>query len=235
MYANDLAYVHHTGFADLARGAAPFLVAELARARARRVVDLGCGSGLVAAALVAAGHEVTGIDLSPAMLAIARRHAKGARFVQGSLYQADRWGRAPLDAILAVGEPLSYLEPRTPALAPFFRRVARALRPGGVFAFDLIVAGSPSLTRRSFVDGDGWTVLVDSAEDGTCLTRTITTFTRGARGAWSRGDERHLVRILDVADVRRDLAAAGFTVRVRRSYGSHRLAVRRRAFLCRRT
>ena len=255
MYADNLAYVHHTGFADLARGAAPFLVQELARLcpRGGEIVDLGCGSGLLARALVDAGHDVTGVDLSPAMLAIARTHAARARFVEASLYDVDAWARpGGVDAVLAVGEPLSYLEPtsarapsrpRTPALAPFFRKVARALRPGGAFVFDVIVSGAPSLTKRSFVEGDGWAVLVDtrerSSKDGrrARLTRDITTFTRasGARShEWTRGHERHEVRVLDVEDVKRDLARAGFSVRVRRAYGTHALAVRRRAFLCRR-
>ena len=39
----------------------------------RRILDAGCGSGPLAAALVARGAEVTGFDGSPAMLELARR------------------------------------------------------------------------------------------------------------------------------------------------------------------
>jgi 2-polyprenyl-6-hydroxyphenyl methylase / 3-demethylubiquinone-9 3-methyltransferase len=40
-----------------------------------RVVDVGCGAGLLSESLAAAGARVTGIDMSPAMLEAARRHA----------------------------------------------------------------------------------------------------------------------------------------------------------------
>lgn len=40
-----------------------------------RVVDVGCGGGILSEALARAGAQVTGIDLSPAALAAARAHA----------------------------------------------------------------------------------------------------------------------------------------------------------------
>lgn len=231
-YADDLAYVHHTGFADLARGAARFVVTLLER-RPQRVVDLGCGSGIVLRALCDAGHDVTGVDLSRSMLALAAREAPRARLVRGSLYDV------PLpraDCVLAIGEPLSYLEPgaRPRALGPFFRKVARALRPGGRLLFDVIVDGpGRSLTRRAWAAGANWAVLVETVEQRarSVLTRDVTTFVRHDRG-WRRERELHQVRVLRTAKVVRLLRAAGFSVVVRTAYGSHPLAVRRRAFLC---
>lgn len=231
-YADDLAYVHHTGFADLARGAARFLVDSVHG----RVADLGCGSGLLAAPLSDAGCDVIGVDRSRAMLAIARKTAPRARFVRASLYDVDKWfDGAPFHAVLAVGEPLSY---GSDSLPTFFRRVARTLRPGGVFVFDMIVAGRPSLSRRTFVSGDDWTTCVATDDQGAKLVRDITTFTRAARGrgssAWRRSHEVHVVRVVHADDVTAALRRAGFTVRLRNSYGDHPLALRRRAFLCRR-
>lgn len=40
-----------------------------------RVADLGCGTGSLAVLLAELGHDVTGIDLSPAMVGLARRKA----------------------------------------------------------------------------------------------------------------------------------------------------------------
>jgi 2-polyprenyl-6-hydroxyphenyl methylase/3-demethylubiquinone-9 3-methyltransferase len=52
---------------------------EYIRARLRlngaRVLDVGCGGGLLAEAMALAGAEVVGIDLSPAVLEVARLHA----------------------------------------------------------------------------------------------------------------------------------------------------------------
>ena len=43
----------------------------------QRILDLGCGTGLLTDAYAAKGHEVTGVDPSPAMLEMARRKSHG--------------------------------------------------------------------------------------------------------------------------------------------------------------
>ncbi len=86
VYKDDLAYIHDVGFGDFAKNAAPELLAVL-RQRGLTgglVVDLGCGSGLWAEELTAAGYDVLGVDISPAMIEIARRRAPRARFEVGS-------------------------------------------------------------------------------------------------------------------------------------------------------
>ncbi len=44
----------------------------------RRVLDVGCGGGILAEAMAAAGAAVTGIDMAPDSLAVARLHARAA-------------------------------------------------------------------------------------------------------------------------------------------------------------
>ncbi len=51
-----------------------FIAARAALA-GRRVLDVGCGGGLLSEALARAGAEVTGIDLAPGMIEVARLHA----------------------------------------------------------------------------------------------------------------------------------------------------------------
>lgn len=58
----------------------------------QRVLDLGCGTGLVTAPLLAAGADVVGVDALPEMLAAARRRAPGATLVQGDILDADVGG-----------------------------------------------------------------------------------------------------------------------------------------------
>lgn len=48
-----------------------------------RIVDLGCGTGTLARLLIDAGYDVTGLDVSPAMLERARAKVPEARFVLG--------------------------------------------------------------------------------------------------------------------------------------------------------
>ena len=49
-------------------------VAERAVLRGARVLDVGCGGGILSEALAAAGAQVTGIDLAPRVLDVARLH-----------------------------------------------------------------------------------------------------------------------------------------------------------------
>src|SRR5262245_50867094 len=106
-YREDLAHVHDAGFGTFARGAAGLLLEELRRSGLDRglVLDLGCGSGILAERVAAGGFEVLGIDLSAALLALARRRVPGGRFRVESVLAAEL---PPCVAVAAVGECLNY-------------------------------------------------------------------------------------------------------------------------------
>ncbi len=57
-----------------------------------RLLDYGCGSGVLLAALGRAGHQVTGVDLSAGMLAAARRAVESAG-VPAPLFTLSAWGK----------------------------------------------------------------------------------------------------------------------------------------------
>src|SRR5947209_5688592 len=168
-YREDLAYIHDVGFGGFARQSAPGLLGLLrgAGVAGGLVVDLGCGSGLWARELVGAGYAVLGIDLSAAMLAIARARVPGAEFRQGSFLDADL---PRCDAVTAVGEIFNYLFDDANgrgALARFFGRVHRALRPGGVFVFDVAGPGRGGGRgpRQKNWQGEDWAILLETEED----------------------------------------------------------------------
>ena len=181
-YGEDLAYIHDAGHGDLARAAATTVVELLRRAGKPRgrVVDLGCGSGIFARALLDAGHPVIGWDISAAMIAVARERAPGADLRLGSFLDAEL---PPCAAVTAIGECLSYLFDEGVAgsgLDRLFARIHQALEPGGLLVFDVAAPGrvrgrSP---QRSWREGGDWAVLVEVDEDATAqrLTRAITTF-----------------------------------------------------------
>ena len=225
-YGADLAFVHDTGFGGFARDGGRWILAQLRRrgVRGGRVVDLGCGSGIWAAALCRAGYDVLGVDVSAAMLALARRRAPRATFRRESLLDATI---PPCDAVTSLGECLSYAfdsSAGTRALPAFFRRVRRALRPGGLFVFDVATPGRGAGPSVRWHAGEGWVVVARVAEDRQrrVLTREITTFRRVGR-AWRRSDETHWLRLFPPRDVLRALAAAGFRACRVSGYGRVRL------------
>ncbi|WP_394828479.1 class I SAM-dependent methyltransferase [Pendulispora albinea] len=97
-----------------------------------RVLDLGCGTGVpTASTLAGAGFHVTGIDVSPAMIAIARRQVPGATFQQADLREFESAERS-WDAICAFF-PLMQMSRNE--IRASLRRITRWLRPGGSFVF----------------------------------------------------------------------------------------------------
>ncbi|GAA2459473.1 class I SAM-dependent methyltransferase [Streptomyces glaucus] len=94
-----------------------------------RVLDVGSGTGRpTAAALAAAGHEVLGVDVSPVMVDLAARQVPGARFRRADIRDV------PLEdgSFDAVCVYFSLLQMSRAQQADVLRRLARALRPGGV-------------------------------------------------------------------------------------------------------
>jgi SAM-dependent methyltransferase len=230
-YGTDLAYVHDVGFGGFARDGGRWILAQLRRRgiRGGRVVDLGCGSGIWAAMLCRAGYDVLGVDVSPAMLALARRRAPRATFRRGSLLDVRL---PPCDAVTSLGECLSFARAGTRALPALFRRVHRALRPGGLFVFDVATRGRGAGPPVRWHAGDGWVVIARVVEDAPrcVLTREITTFRRVGR-AWRRSDETHRLRLYRRRDVLRALATSGFRARALGGYGRRHLPRGWRAFV----
>jgi SAM-dependent methyltransferase len=238
-YRDDLAYIHDTGFGQFAQNAAPALLAELRQRQVDRglVIDLGCGSGIVSEAVAAARFDVLGIDISPGMLALARKRVPGGRFIEGSLLTAEL---PPCVAVAAVGECINYLFDRgnnKAALARLFRRIHAALRPGGLFLLDVagpgrVPGGGP---QRTFREGGDWVVLVIAEEDRRrgVLTRQITSF-RKVGTLYRRDHEVHEQRLLGTAEITTLLRDAGFRVRRLRGYGPLPFGPGHAGFLARR-
>ncbi|MEU3727349.1 methyltransferase domain-containing protein [Streptomyces sp. NPDC031705] len=110
----DRAVLH--AFAEYVRGGAGGAVA-----------DLGCGPGRVTAYLDGLGVRAFGVDLSPAMVAVARRSYPGLRFEVGRMAGLDM-----ADGVLG-GVLAWYSTVHTPPgeLPAVFAEFARVLAPGG--------------------------------------------------------------------------------------------------------
>jgi SAM-dependent methyltransferase len=74
---------------------------ELATPRGKRVLDLGCGTGLYAPALTKLGIRYTGADISPVALCQARARCPAGEFVQSDILNL-RLPNLHFDAVMAV-------------------------------------------------------------------------------------------------------------------------------------
>lgn len=133
-------------------------------AKPKTVVDLGCGTGSMAALLAEKGYSVTGVDLSEDMLIQAWEKCmdlpKPPMFVCQSMAELEL--PEPVDWILSCLDSLNYVtEPRD--CRETLRRAYENLNPGGVLLFDV---NTPEKLRA--MDGQ---VFLDEDEDVYCVWR----------------------------------------------------------------
>jgi len=101
------------------------------------ILDLACGYGRHANRLAALGHRVTGIDLTAGFLEIAREDARArgvqVRYQQGDMRHLD--SQDAFDAVLLLFTAFGYFSDEQNL--QILQKVARALKPGGQFVFDV--------------------------------------------------------------------------------------------------
>ncbi|MFI5697952.1 class I SAM-dependent methyltransferase [Kribbella sp. NPDC051586] len=100
--------------------------------RAHKVLDFGCGTGLLTRSLVAPGRVVIGVDPSPTMLDYARRQpgAEAVTWIDGDFRAVEQAHDA--DLVISTGNTIMHIGNQ----ADVFSTLANALRPGGVISFE---------------------------------------------------------------------------------------------------
>lgn len=188
----------------------------LAERSSPRVLDLGCGTGRLAIAMAAAGHEVTGVDPAGASLAAAKRKAGAdrVRWVQGS---ADGLPVKAFDAALMTSHVAQFLVDDGEWRAAL-RAVRRSLDRGGRLIFDSRdpdderwVKWNPEESRRTVVlpGGEAVDVWVEVTDE----TDRVVSFT--AHYLFAGGEERtseSVMRFRSEREIRSSLEDAGFDV-----------------------
>ncbi|WP_349434195.1 class I SAM-dependent methyltransferase [Pararhizobium sp. A13] len=100
-----------------------------------RILDLGCGTGLLTVMLAALGHQLTGVDPAAAMLDIARRRMGGerVRWIDGDIHALGTEER--FDLVLMTGHVFQVFLDDDQVLA-VFSSVRRHLEDGGRLVFE---------------------------------------------------------------------------------------------------
>jgi SAM-dependent methyltransferase len=205
-YAGEAAYVHNLIQRDFPG--------------ARSVLELGSGTGKHAVMLAERAYEVSGVDRSAEMVALARTRAlelENARvaFSQGDI-RSVRLGRT-FDIVVSLFHVMSY-QTTNEDLAAATATAATHLAPGGGFIFDCwygpaVLMQRPEVRVKRLDDDDISVTRV--AEPGLSLSENTvdvgyTMFVRDKKTqAWSTFNETHRMRYLFVPEVTQMLADAG--------------------------
>ena len=181
----------------------------------RTAVDLACGTGSVALLLVQKGLQVTAVDMSCDMLTAAQQKAAEANLYPQFVCQPLQELQLPrgMDLAVCALDSIDYiLDPKDCREA--FRRIYKALNPGGCFIFDV---NTPEKLRA--MDGQ---VFLDEDDDVYCVWRGefdeesnicsygMDLFQRDG-DVWLRSFEEHQEYAYSAQQLEEYLRSAGFT------------------------
>jgi SAM-dependent methyltransferase len=122
-----------------------------------RLLDYGCGTGRHAIELASRGYIVTGVDISPAMIAIARERC-GVKVDILSVVELPE-SESTFDAVVSMFDVFSYMTEIAPAIS-FLDNLRRHCKPEGVVIFDTwhlagLIYDPPKFSTRSLICPDG--------------------------------------------------------------------------------
>jgi SAM-dependent methyltransferase len=181
--------------------------------RGDRVLDVACGTGKSSLPLVRLGYEVSACDVSPTMVAIARERLG---LPEERVFVADmrRLPALPhFDAVTCLDDAVNYLLTEGDVRATF-AGIGRALRPGGILAFDVnsLRTYASTFATRSEVQGEDATFVWSGkgsslARPGGLYRATVEVVPKegGGRAVESIHTQRHYPR----ETIERLLRAAG--------------------------
>ena len=136
------------------------LITDYCKAEGKTVTDLGCGTGVITNFLASKGFEVTGVDLSPDMLAIA---SSGDETGTVSWICADitSYEGPSCGCFISTMDTIGHITDKD-SLAKMFASVAGLLEEGGIFILD-------ATTKHHFEDTLGENVFYEDYDDFTLL------------------------------------------------------------------
>jgi SAM-dependent methyltransferase len=182
--------------------------------RLESACDLACGTGTTALTLAGKGIRMFAVDLSPVMCRLAREKARRARLPLCVLKADMRAFRLPepVGLVSCEFDALNHV-PRKADLALVAKAVARALRPGGYFYFDVNnrLAFEKAWPLTWWIEKPGVAVVMHGGYDRKRdrAWSDVEWFIRDG-SCWRRRHERVEEVCWTSAEIRRALREAGF-------------------------
>ena len=114
-----------------------------------QVLDLGCGSGALATRRLSERFQITGVELSSRMVELARHNIPSATFVRADMASVE-FPPELFDGVCAFYSLIHLPQQELPTL---LRRVARWLKPGGLFVASMGSGEDPGSVEDEWVGG----------------------------------------------------------------------------------
>lgn len=179
----------------------------------KKALDLGCGTGTLTALLSQAQFEMTGVDVSAEMLAIARQKTEHVRFFEQNMTELDLGEQ--FDIVLIFCDSLNYVTSETDVMTTF-ERVYQHLAHDGLLLFDVhsfykidSIFKDQTFAYESEEVSYIWDCYV---EHGNYVEHELTFFVKRGDGLYERFDELHAQKTLPIHTYERMLSKSGFTL-----------------------
>ena len=181
-------------------------------------LDLGCGTGSMTLAMSRLGYDMTGIDISPEMLDVARERAEiegvsdNILWLLQDITDFELYGT--VDIAVSCLDTLNHLYKRGD-IDRCFKLVHNYLSPDGLFIFDINGRAKFEKVYRdnAFVyETDSGMVIWQNSynpKSGIC-DFYITAFTEEGDGGYSREDDLQRERMFTLTGIKRKLSSSGF-------------------------
>ncbi|MGG0667550.1 class I SAM-dependent DNA methyltransferase [Sporosarcina koreensis] len=186
--------------------------------KGKKIIDVGCGTGLLSVKLAKSGAFVTGIDLSRDMLAIAEKRATDLSLTIDllELPMQEIGGAEQFDIAVIAIDSLNYL-PDQESVLNTFKGIHSVLNYGGVLIFDV---HSTFKTDVIFLEGPftfdndriAYIWHTEEGDEEHSVLSELSFFVKEESGLYRRFDERHEQRTFHVFEYVDLLREAGFTI-----------------------
>jgi SAM-dependent methyltransferase len=187
-----------------------FIMAALELEPGDEVLDLACGSGVHGVRLGRAGLGVTGVDISPSLVAhanelVKEKEVEGVAFIVGDMREPPC--ASAFDAVTILSHSFGFFGPEDDMTV--LRAIRAALQPGGRFLLDLNESAELRQARKGWQELDGGFLLNEAQYDPVTCVRTATFRYIDCDGRLNVAEEPETIRIYSLPELTQMIAGAG--------------------------